>query len=304
MSDFTKTFLRDRAGDDKQPREVFGIFGKHPGWNDHIEDLPLPTASMVAAKQLLYVQGIGSQISSGAWARLAESARLPDFDHVFLWVRGCQFLLGRMWGSRDGKKRAHFPMVAVVHAFNVSRDRALDPMLARLDQIASSCRAARTAEEVREIVEKGWPEPVPVPEEAGEPLPAKFDIGRGSALAIAGLFRNKIPAPTRVPSNPYNLGATLRFWSRICTSLAPTGTPLLFVAPLDHPWMDILACEPAPTSLFCLRAGAASRPVVGSGSNGDAPANEESDADEVIKATGGTTSTEGERSWISRFLGH
>ena len=109
MSEFSKIFLRERIGDDQQPREFFGIFGKHPGWDDHIEDLPLPTMSMALAKQVLYVQGIGSQISSGAWTRLPENARLPDFNHAFLWVRGRQFLAGRMWASRDGKRRAHFP---------------------------------------------------------------------------------------------------------------------------------------------------------------------------------------------------
>src|SRR3954468_1418436 len=98
---------------------------------------------MAAAKQLLYVQGIGSQISSGAWARLAEEARLPGFDHAFLWVRGSQFLAGRLWASRDGKGRAHFPMVVLVHGLDGVRNSALTSTLARLENVAAVCRAAR-----------------------------------------------------------------------------------------------------------------------------------------------------------------
>jgi hypothetical protein len=152
MSDFLKTFLRDRFEDEARPRECFGIFGKHPGWDDHIEDLPLPTSSMAMAKQLLYVQGIGSQISSGAWTRLTPETRLANFNHAFLWLRGSQFLVGRMWGSSDGKKRAHFPMVALFHGIALAPAGAVDSMLVRLEKVCADCRAARSAEQVRKVI--------------------------------------------------------------------------------------------------------------------------------------------------------
>ena len=152
MSDFLKTFLRDRFEDEKRPRECFGIFGKHPGWDDHIEDLPLPTASMALAKQLLYVQGIGSQISSGAWTRLTPETRLAHFNHAFLWLRGSQFLVGRMWASSDGKRRAHFPMVAVFHGVELPHAAAIDSMLTRLDKVCADCRATRSADQVRKVI--------------------------------------------------------------------------------------------------------------------------------------------------------
>ena len=85
MSDFYKRFLMEEVpkatpGTNKQ---IFlGAFGKHPGWDDHIEDLGLETASLVQAKTLFYVQGIGGEIDAGAWEKLDDSQRLAAFKHV------------------------------------------------------------------------------------------------------------------------------------------------------------------------------------------------------------------------------
>ena len=88
MSRFWKKFLREgqglfaRAG---KPQIWLGAFGKHPGWDDHIDDIGLETESLLLAKQILYVEGIGGQIDSGEWERLEEAQRLREFKHVFLW---------------------------------------------------------------------------------------------------------------------------------------------------------------------------------------------------------------------------
>src|SRR5260370_12574366 len=67
MSDFYKKFLLEdvRKLGTSSARQIFlGAFGKHPGWDDHVEDLGLETESLIYAKTLLYVQGIGAQIHS------------------------------------------------------------------------------------------------------------------------------------------------------------------------------------------------------------------------------------------------
>ena len=69
MKSFFKEFLRDEpppAGDG--PQVCLGAFGKHPGWDDHMDDLGLETESLLQAKHLLYVQGIGQHINSGVFA--------------------------------------------------------------------------------------------------------------------------------------------------------------------------------------------------------------------------------------------
>jgi hypothetical protein len=302
MSEFSKTFLRERIGDDKQPREIFGIFGKHPGWNDHIEDLPLPTASMAMAKQLLYVQGIGSQISSGAWARLKEPALLPDFDHIFLWVRGCQFLAGRMWASRDGKRRAHFPMVAVVHGINVARETALDPILTRLESVATGCQATRSAEDVRAIIDQPWSDLRDAAGANPDSAPATLGLARNSALKLAANFHDQVLPSRRLPADPADLSRSLRFWSRVCTALGPADTPLLFIMRNGAAWLDVLAGEPAPERFFCLRAGPEA--LVVSGAASPEEPSEEVDADELIKVVKSGQVPGEERSWISRLLRH
>jgi hypothetical protein len=302
MSEFAKTFLRERVGDDRQPREIFGIFGKHPGWNDHIEDLPLPTESMAAAKQLLYVQGIGSQISSGAWTRLGEDARLADFNHVFLWVRGRQFLAGRMWASRDGKRRTHFPMIALVQGINVDREATLDLILAQLESVAAGCQAARSADEVRELIATGWAGTREMPETIQDSTHATMGAVRGCALKLANDFREDPPRDARLPADPGDITRGIRFWSRVCTAVAPVEMPLLFLAPQGEAWLDVLVGEPSADAFFCLRAGLAARPISGAVTAQDSV--EELDADDIIKSVTGGQSPGGERSWISRLLRH
>ena len=301
MSDFLKTFLRERIGDEDRPWEHFGIFGKHPGWNDHIEDLPLPTMSMAMAKQLLYVQGIGSQISSGAWARLTDEVRLADFDHAFLWLRGRSFLVGRMWASRDGKKRAHFPMVALVQGGSVARDAMLGSILAQLERVALGCRAARSAEQVREVIASAEDASAAPVELSANGEHSTFRASREAVLKIARDFRQNPSPCTRLPADPNDLPGSLRFWSRVCAALAPADFPLLFVAPLREPWVDLLINEPAADKFFCLRACPPAVPVA-PGATADGPT-EELDADEIAKTVAAGRSPAGS-SWISRLLGH
>jgi hypothetical protein len=49
------------------------------------------------------VNGIGGQIDSGAWEKLEPAQQLPDFNHIFVWQRSGQILVGRLWSSSDGK---------------------------------------------------------------------------------------------------------------------------------------------------------------------------------------------------------
>jgi len=60
MSDFLKKFLVQdprRAGAGGA-YVALAAFGKHPGWDDHVEDLGLETESLNLAKTVLYIDGI------------------------------------------------------------------------------------------------------------------------------------------------------------------------------------------------------------------------------------------------------
>src|SRR5436853_229308 len=123
-------------------------FGKHPGWDDHIDDIGLETQPLVDLKNALYINGIPQQFSE--WDKLDEQARLPEFKHLFVWRRPTGWFFGKIWSSSDGKGRSRYPMI-ICSQFNgadgVEAARLLFPQLKELE---SACKTATTAEAVRE----------------------------------------------------------------------------------------------------------------------------------------------------------
>ena len=115
--------------------------------------LGLDTDSLNLAKRVFYVQGVGGQIDTGAWEKLKEEQRLGAFDHTFVWLRGSQFLMGRMWSSSDGKGRTRYPMIICAHCVGVPLKWALQMILPRLLEVEQECRVAKTAGEVRAILD-------------------------------------------------------------------------------------------------------------------------------------------------------
>ena len=103
---------RDR--NEASKRVFIAAFGKHPGWDDHIDDIGLETDVLVTVKRILYIQGIGSNIDSGSWDKLEEDQRLEKFGHVFVWCMNRDLVVGRLWSSQDGKGRSSYPMVVCV----------------------------------------------------------------------------------------------------------------------------------------------------------------------------------------------
>ena len=99
----------------KTPEIFLGAFGKHPGWDDHLDALGLDTEALILAKQHFYVQGIGGVIDSGVWDNAVQGGVIPEFKHLFAWSSGADLLVGRLWASADGKGRARYPMIACVH---------------------------------------------------------------------------------------------------------------------------------------------------------------------------------------------
>ena len=63
-----------------QARVHVAAFGKHPGWDDHIEEIGLDSDLLVKAKRLLYTEGIAGNIDSGAWEKLEPEKRQAYVD--------------------------------------------------------------------------------------------------------------------------------------------------------------------------------------------------------------------------------
>lgn len=300
MSDFLKKFLLEdprKLGAASDRHVCVGAFGKHPGWDDHIEDLGLETPSLIQAKTLLYVQGIGSQIDSGDWEKLDPGQQVPAFHHLFLWRRASQFLLGRMWASSDGKGRTRYPMIACIHCFGVPLPWALREVLPQLQHIEEQCKATRSAEDIRRLIRDQCTELrrafSNAPAQAGPAIPevpaaalAKFiahpALGPGregwcrilyqlqsqmSAFApgrfsLKGDGLNARAQQMRLPTCDYTPAESLLLWSRFFHDQVDPGVPLLITLPLDHSWLDVTLAEPTPHEFFALRASPKKFPLV------------------------------------------
>src|ERR1700675_3875744 len=107
MSRFLKVFLRDPLN----ARIYFAAFGKHPAWDDHIDDIGLNTETLALTKQGLYSEGIANKLALGAWNQIESSGTAIDFDHRFVWGRDQKAVEGAIWASIDRKGRTRFPLV-------------------------------------------------------------------------------------------------------------------------------------------------------------------------------------------------
>jgi hypothetical protein len=124
------------------------------GWDDHIDDLGLETDLLIRAKQLLYIEGIASNLDNGAWDELAPPDRLEKFNHGFLWKFGPTLVLGRMWSSVDGKGRARYPMVLAAECTGLPAEWVLEHVPPRLESLQKECTATRSADVVRTSVDR------------------------------------------------------------------------------------------------------------------------------------------------------
>jgi formylglycine-generating enzyme required for sulfatase activity len=296
MSDFFKKFLLEDARRFNPSGRYVGLaaFGKHPGWDDHVEDLGLETESLNIAKTLFYVNGIGGQIDAGAWERIEPAQQLPAFKHVFLWQRSGQFLVGRLWSSSDGKGRKRYPMVVCLHFIGVTLGWAMKQALPALAELEEALLQTNSADDVRSLLNRKrvalrealsnaqvQGEYAPVSPEAlhnilqnsdgnnregflrvlyqGQSQLAALAPGKFNARSqIAGLRAQQI----RVPASGANPEQTLLFWTRFFLTQVDPSVPLLLALPLEANWLDATAGEPESHEFFCLRASPKAVPLV------------------------------------------
>ncbi len=297
MSEFYKKFLLEdpRRLNPASGRGAFlAAFGKHPGWDDHVEDLGLETESLIFAKTLLYVQGIGGQIDSGAWEKLEPAQQIPAFKHVFVWQRAGQFIIGRMWSSSDGKGRTRYPLVVCAHFAGIPLAWALEQALPRLEKIEEACQLTRSAADVRALldryrnelrgaVDRSSPEVAETPLNAAAlgQFVARPELGpqhegwfrilyqlqsQMSAFApgkfsLKGDLSAIRPQQMRVPPCGDSPAQIFQIWSRFFLAQADPATPLFFTLPLGEAWLDVTMGEPTPHEIYCLRASAKALPL-------------------------------------------
>ncbi len=270
--------------------------GKHPGWNDHLDDIGLDMDRLVAVKRQIYVDGIGGVIGAGTWESMDESSRDEGFAHSFLWRQPDGLVVGRMWSSSDGKGRRKFPMIVCALCRSMPLSSVAGPVLERLRRLEDRCRQAETAagvisavdamrSELRELASYTPPvtdEPVDGPPAAAvlADAPEMGPDARGLHRVLYQLDREMsafIPSDVATRSRsrtieiraqhmrvPAVLGPEEKcwsVWSRLLLGRLDQLAPILLISKDGRPWLDIIVGEPNPAVLACLQGSPEAFPL-------------------------------------------
>jgi hypothetical protein len=250
------------------PGEVHvAVFGKHPGWMDHVE-LGVGTERLVDARQCLYVEGIAGNVDAGTWERLAPEQRLAEFNHDLAWHFAGEVLAGRIWSSRDGKGRSRYPLIACAQCVGVTLPWATRAALPVLDGVGERCRATESAEGVAAAVGEAQAElgaqaarevaaplsPAPLP-----PLVGRSELGENDRGLFAVLYQLERLATAgtahlRVPACAETFAEAAALWVRFVVDRAGAATPVLAMQPRGENWLDLLVGRPAISDFYCLLA--------------------------------------------------
>ncbi|NIP22691.1 MAG: hypothetical protein GWN67_01965 [Phycisphaerae bacterium] len=285
----------NQRGRNAASKRVFiAAFGKHPGWDDHIDDIGLETDVLVTVKRILYIQGIGSNIDSGSWDKLEDDQRLEKFGHVFVWCMNGDLVVGRLWSSRDGKGRSSYPMVVCVQCSKLSLPWVLTNILPRLEEIEQACIGTTSADDVHRIIEDARNQIRQLVSQDCEParkiklkcshvlaqlaeLPEMgpnreglhrilYHIDReivhaGSGSGKGGELR---PGLIRLPISAPAEQENVLLWTNFLLAKFGLNTHILVIMPLRNCWIDIVIGEPQGLHLYCLRGSVSVVPLTSS----------------------------------------
>jgi hypothetical protein len=284
-----------KEGPVRNARVHLAAFGKHPGWDDHIEEIGLDHEDLVRIKRELYAEGLAGNIDAGAWEKLPDEQRLPAFKHLFYWRRSAGLVIGRMWSSRDGKGRTKYPMVVCAMIEGVPDAWAIRQALPRLEQVEAKCVQTSSAELVRLAIgeaRRGLEDQAAllassgasqagdeagvirslvtspglnIPEEAGGGLTrvlyeidremGEFKGGAGAKRTASRIVGETGAQHIRVPRCLPPAGEAARAWMLLLAQDIADPTPILIIEPMDAVFVDIIVGNPRPQQFFCVRAG-------------------------------------------------
>ena len=272
MTRFLKVFLRDRLD---QPVQLAG-FGKHPAWDDHIDDLGLTTETLVITRRILYSEGIASQLASGAWNRLEETGHSMEFGHRFVWSREAQSMIGGIWASSDGKGRAHFPIIVCVQ-IGINGYRAIDRFLALVEDLGALCQKTKDRQKFRDMFGEtqlrlssnalpNWraeTKSFDLSEQKEENiLNGMIALSQGvRKYRKQGIREGVKSAHFRLPAISPRPKESLEFWAGYLETQVDLRLPCLTIASAGSGPVDIIAGEPEANDFFCLRAAETGLPM-------------------------------------------
>lgn len=302
-----------------------GAFGKHPAWDDHVDHLGDQTSVISAFREAFYDQAIGGNIDAGTWdppaiapaatttplpsalppaapapaapATAAPTSAVRPFGHVLITGGPTEWIVARVWASKDGRGRTRYPMVACAHVQNTGPDWALAVALPALEALETELLAAVSQEQARAAVaacRQRLADRLADEIRAGRDVRSDQLVGPHAVGRLADRPEMTAPGPVGDPAlgwrrtlqqillelAPYRPGArasagTLAQHVRvpIAADVAPdralaevwsllmgtvaVGTPVGVVRPLADPWVDAIVGPVTPAVLACLRLGPA-----------------------------------------------
>ncbi len=269
---------------DEQVRVWVGAFGKHPGWDDHLADQGLETELLTQVKRLIYIEGIGGNIDSGAWEALEDNERLEGFDHVFFWRWAGGLVVGRLWNSSDGKGRTRYPMIVCAHCRGIASSWVARECLQAIDELATRCREATDAAGVITAVDearrslRAQAEAAPLASNEGLPPPAAIaelaeKLGDESLARVCYQMEREFssflladedsgtrsrtidvrPRSMRVPSCVEDPGLACDLWIRFMLERMDQNVPVAAVIRRGEGFCDLIAGEPTRGQFFCFQ---------------------------------------------------
>lgn len=280
-----------RRRSDTMPQLRLGAFGKHPAWDDHIPDLGLETERLTQAKQVLYVQGIGGNIDSGAWDEISPERTLPGFHHFFGWYDQGSWVFGRIWSSVDGKGRSRYPMVVCLESPHVSCSEAAPLVFERLERLEDQCRSAQTGDEVGAILSRHSAEmrtdmttligsddhPSGMSSLATLAQCTEMGADRTGLIRLLYHIDRDLPeccrqqgesdrkttwrtrgatlssSAMRVPRCADSASGAFVVWATFLRQMMGEGVPMWVICPIDADWVDLLLGPVTTSHFFCLR---------------------------------------------------
>jgi len=291
LKKFIKRF-NQRGHNAASERVFIAAFGKHPGWDDHIDDIGLDTDILVTVKRILYTQGIGSNIDSGSWDKLEENQRLEKFGHTLLWCINGDIVAGRLWSSRDGKGRSSYPMVVCVQCSKLQLSWVITNIMPRMEAIEQACNSTNSAVEVIKIIEDARNQFRQLAQNCEPESKTSIDSSHllaqladlpqmgpnrqglhrvlyhierevlqpGPGTGKAGQLR---PALIRLQTSN-DVRENVLLWIGFLLAKFGPNIQILVIMPLWNPWIDIVIGEPTDLHLFCLRASVGVVPLTSS----------------------------------------
>ena len=127
------------------------LFGKHPAAADHLEDMGLSTASLVAFKQAFYVEGIPECLTRQTWLKDLGSIEAPPYDHSLLCIGRAGWMAVRFQHSADAPGRRQFPLVLALHGGDFTSLNRVADIGQLLENALAAAVAAKDPAALRQV---------------------------------------------------------------------------------------------------------------------------------------------------------